>query len=616
MMNVSAMLRGSYSNLSIHMARHSRFILYTFLPSLFLVLTGCSKSQRSVSTDNRVIEWELSDADGLNPFNSQSANATDLEEQIYQRLIGIDVKTMQYDVPVLADSMPIVSPDHLQYDFTLRKDIKWADGQPFTGADVIFSLKALKNPFNVMSAQNRVYVDPIQGVDLVNGDPYRVRFTFSKPYFLAIPAIFGSTLFILPKHILDPKDLTDQYSWDDIAEIVRAAGDKTIDSALLSHHKNAAMQEFATWFTDARRNRDPQYIQGTGPYKLDEWSTNQFTRLVRNTYYVNHWGPQFEANPDVMLYKTINDLNAAVTALQSHDVDLLGQILPEYWRHIDTNGTELKRTAFPLGSFSYIGFNEKSPIFSDPAVRWAMAYMIDRPMIIQKLLFGMAKLTQSPVPSTRPEHDSLLPIIPFDPARAEHILDSLDWKDHDGDGIRDKVINGKRIPFRFTFTVNAGNNTRLQVLLIYAQALKKIGIDASVSTLEWSVYLDRLRHHLLDAHLGAWITDPYEADEYQLYHSSQAKNGGSNSDNYDDPQADKLMEDIRLEFDPAQRMAMEKKLQEMMYNDQANLFLWEPLNTSAWVNRFDSVSWNAYRPGYNAATWKVRGAASGERAMF
>ena len=245
-----------------------------------------------------------------------------------------------------------------------------------------------------------------------------------------------------------------------------------------------------------------------------------------------------------------------------------------------------------------------------------MAYMVDRKTIIDKLLFGMAKLTQTSVTSTHPEANNDLPIIPYDPAMASHILDSLDWKDHDGDGIRDKVIDGKRIPFKFTFTVNAGNETRKKELLIISEALRKIGIDAAVNTLEWSVYLDRLRDHLLEAHLGAWINDPYESDSYQLYHSSQAKNRGSNYDNYNSPKADKLMEDIRLEFDPAKRTAMEMELQKIMYDDQASLFLWEPLNPAAWVDRFDNVSWNAYRPGYNAATWKIRGAGGGVKAAF
>ncbi|HEY3875095.1 MAG TPA: ABC transporter substrate-binding protein [Candidatus Kapabacteria bacterium] len=580
---------------------------------------GCSgNGSKPMSTDNRVIEFELADAQSLNPVNSTDADATYIEEQVYQRLITIDPATMQYTVPILADSMPVVSADHLTFDFTLRKDVKWADGTPLTGNDVIFSLKALKNPFNVMAGQKRVYVDPIHSAELIDGDPYRVRFQLWKPYFLIMQASFGDALYILPKHILDPQNMTDRYSWDDIASIVETANGKEIDSAMLSKHTNGlamqTMQNYATWFTDAPRNRDPKYIQASGPYKLDTWVTNQYIRLTRNPNYANHWGRIGEANPDTMLYKTINDYNAAATALKAHDVDLIGFIQPQYWKDIDTNHSGLKRTAFPLGQFYYIGFNEHSPLFSDVAVRWAMAYMVDRKTIVHKLLYDMAHLTQSPVTSTHPEYDRDLPEIPYDPAKAEHILDSLDWKDHDGDGIRDKVINGKRIPFRFTFSVNAGNETRKKILLVICEALRKIGIDAGVNTMEWSVYLDRLRDHLLEAHMGAWINDPFEADSYQLYHSSQSKNRGSNYDFYNDPKADKLMEAIRLEFDPAKRMTMEKALQQIMYDDQANLFLWEPLNTAAWVDRFDSVSWNGYRPGYDAATWRVRGAGGGIKA--
>ncbi len=589
----------------------------SFLFLLPLILFGCTKSGiKPVSSDNRVIEWELSDAQSLNPFNSTDANATYMEEQIYQRLITIDPATMKYTVPILATALPVESPDHLQFDFTLRNDVKWPDGKPLTGEDVIYSLKSLKNPFNVMSGQKRVYIDAIHSAELIDGDPYRVRFKLWKPYFLIMQAGFGDALYILPKHILDPNGMTDKYSWDDIASIVETAGNKEIDSVTLAKHQNPIMLEYATWFTNAERNRDPKYIQGSGPYKLDEWVTNQYTRFVRNPYYVNHWGPQGEANPDTMIYKTINDFNAATTALKSHDVDLIGEIPAQFWAGIDTNQNGLKRTAFPLGQFAYIGFSEKSPIFRDPGVRWAMAYMVDRKTIIDKLLFGMAKLTQTSVTSTHPEANHDLPIIPYDPAMTSHILDSLDWKDHDGDGIRDKVIDGKRIPFRFTFTVNAGNETRKKELLVIAEALRKIGIDAGVNTLEWSVYLERLRDHLLEAHLGGWINDPFETDSYQLYHSSQAKNRGSNYDNYNNPKADKLMEDIRLELDPSKRVDMEKELQKIMYDDQASLFLWEPLNTTAWVDRFDNVSWNAYRPGYNAATWKIRGAGGGIKAAF
>src|SRR5205814_985730 len=152
------------------------------------------------------------------------------------------------------------------------------------------------------------------------------------------------------------------------------SGNKDIDSVMLAKHKNVAMMDYATWFTNAERNRNPKYIQGTGPYKLDEWVTNQYVRLVRNPNYVNHWGPVGEANSDTLIYKTINDYNAASTALKAHDLDLLGFIQPQYWVNIDTTKSGVRRTSFPLSQFYYIGFNHKSPIFRDVAVRWAMAY--------------------------------------------------------------------------------------------------------------------------------------------------------------------------------------------------------------------------------------------------
>src|ERR1051325_12216963 len=206
--------------------------LFVVLFSAFLV-ASCGKGGGAPkeSANNRVTEFELSDVDAINPLNSTTADATYMEEQMYQRLIGIDVNTMQYTVPVLAESMPTISADHLQYDFTLRKDVKWADGKPLTGEDVIFSLKALKNPFNVLSAQKRNYVDPIHNAELIDGDPYRVRFKFWKPYVLAMQAAFGDVLYIIPKHILDPQNMTDKYSWEDLAHIIENTAGKEIDSA-------------------------------------------------------------------------------------------------------------------------------------------------------------------------------------------------------------------------------------------------------------------------------------------------------------------------------------------------------------------------------------------------
>ncbi len=593
-----------------------RSLLFTIVSFLLFFTFGCKGSNSGpggvqLSTSNRVVQHILNEFERLHPQNSTGADEKYAEEQIFERLLRMDPATMQTDVPWLAESMPVESSDHMTYDFILRKGVKFADGQELTGIDVIFSLKSLKNPLNTYSAQARTFVDYIHSCELIDGDPYKVRFKMWKPYTLIKEQAFGDAFFIMPKHIWDPKSLTDQYSWDDIAAIIEKGNPDNLDSAKLAKMKtNPAMKEFGEWMVKPELGRDPKYIQGSGPYKLAEWITNDRVILNRNPNYTNKGNsPLGVAYPDTLIYKLIADWNAAVTALKSRDIDVIEFLQPPYFVKIDTTVQPfIRKTTFPLGAFVLINWNLQRPYFSDPKVRWALAHLVDRKTIIEKVLFGLAEPTQSPVAFWRKEYNKDLPLISFDPDLAKRMLDSAGWKDHDGDGWLDKEINGKLVKFKFAFLTNAGNEVRKNVLLIIAEAMRKIGIDADVQTTEWAILLDRQRDHNFDATYGSWQADPYETDNFQLYHSSQAKNRGSNYSDYESPVADKLLEDIRSEFDENKRMELQKEFQKVFYEDQANCILWVTDNPTVWVNRFDNVTFNSIRPGFNIAWWKVRGA--------
>lgn len=599
------------------MKTNFRIFLLTILSASYLV--GCGGGgggeAKSVSTNNRVVEHILSELERLNPQNSTGANETYVEEMIFERLLRINPETMEVNIPWLAEEMPIESEDHRTFDFKLRKGIKFADGKELTGHDVIFSLKSLKNPLNTMSAQKRVYVDGIHSCELIDGDPYRVRFTMWKPYFLTVQQAFSDILYILPKHIYDPKGLTDKYSWDDIAAIIEApgAGEEVDPNKVAKMNINPAMKEYAEYFTSAELGRDPKYIQGSGPYKLAEWRTNDRIILVRNPLYVNKGGSKFgEVSPDTLIYKVISDWAATVTALKAQDIDLIGFLQPPYYVKVDTSQAKhIKKTTFTLSAYALINWNNKSVFFNDSKVRWAMAHLIDKKTIIDKVLYGLAKPTQSPNTPSRKEYNPNLAPIEYDVAKAKQLLTEAGWTDSDGDGILDKTVGGKKVPFSFTFMVNAGNETRKQILLIITESLRKVGIKAEVAPIEWSIFLDRQRDHNFDASYGSWQSDPFESDNYQLYHSSQARNRGSNYPQYMSKRADALLEGIRAEFDEAKRMDLQKQFQQVLYEDQPITILWNPENPSAWVDRFDNVTWHPVRPGYIQALWKVRGAAGG-----
>ena len=194
------------------------FISILYLTSLF-ILSGCGGGDTSSSNwdmntsemepnDNAgdwIIVHELSDSDGLNPYTSTGAGGSYIySKNIFEAMMLQDNQTLEY-VPWIAISEPIVTADKLSYTFTLRKDVFFSDGTPLTGEDVIFSLKSIKNPFTDAAPMRNYYKD-VAIAELVDGDPYKIKFTCSEVYFKH-DVFIGAEISILPRHIYDPNNI-------------------------------------------------------------------------------------------------------------------------------------------------------------------------------------------------------------------------------------------------------------------------------------------------------------------------------------------------------------------------------------------------------------------------
>ena len=81
---------------------------------------------------------------------------------------------------------------------------------------------------------------------------------------------------------------------------------------------------------------------------------------------------------------------------------------------------------------------------------------------------------------------------------------------------------------RFVIKFNSGNATRKSVALTLQDELKKHGITATVRELDWTVFLDDVRNRKFDAMILGWAMSVTEPDAFQVWHSSQAANKGSN----------------------------------------------------------------------------------------
>jgi peptide/nickel transport system substrate-binding protein len=524
------------------------------LVSLVFVLTSLcppvlSAGELEQPKDRVFGDWlvrELSaEPSTLNPITATDAYSGVIDGYIYESLLKRDEKSLE-NVPVLAEKWEI-SPNHLMYTFHLKKNIKWSDGHPFTARDILFSFDRIRDP-KVDAAHLRGYYQDIEKIEALND--YTVRFHYRIPYFRALE--FCGGIPIVPAHLFKEGEDFNQHP----------IGRKPV---------------------------------GTGPYKLLHWETGKEIALVRDEDY---WGEKPAI--DRIIFKVITDSTVALQVLKQGGLDEMG-LRPIQWeKQTQTKRFEenFQKLSYYIPSFNYIGWNSRRPIFSDKRVRRAMTMLVDRELILKKILFGLATIIACPFYVNSPEYDKEIKPYPYDPKAALALLKSAGWDYLPGEDVLQK--DGK--PFEFEFLLSAGSKLGEQLATMLQENLKEIGIRMSIRKLEWAVFIQRIEEHNFDACTMGWSLG-WETDPYQIWHSSQAVEKGSNFVGFKDAEADKLMEEARKEFDPEKRRQMYYRFQEIVHDEQPYTFLFTNKALVAVSRRFRNVE--VYPLGVSPLYWWV-----------
>ena len=480
----------------------------------------------------------------LNPITATDAYASNIDNYIYESLLKRDEKSLEL-VPVLAESWDI-SDDHLQYIFRLKKNIRWQDGELFTAKDILFSFERIKDP-KVDAAHLRNYYQDIETLEVL--DDFTVRYRYRIPYFKALE--FCGGIPIVPAHLFKDSDNFNQHPI----------------------------------------GRQPV---GTGPYRLLHWDTGKEIALVRNDDY---WGEKPYLNR--IVFKIITDSTVALQVLKQGGLDLMS-LRPIQWvRQTQTKRFEehYQKLKYFLPSYSYIGWNMRRPLFADPRVRQAMTMLMDREMILKKVLFGLGTVINGTFYINSPEYDNSLKPYPFDPKAAVALLKEAGWEDRDRDG----VLERDGISFAFEFLISAGSKFGEQIATILQENLKGVGIKMEIRKLEWAVFVQRVDQHDFDACTMGWSLG-WDTDPYQLWHSSQADKG-SNFVGFRNEEADQLIEAARKEFDPQKRRRLFNRFSEILHEEQPYTFLFTADALVAVARRFDNVV--VYPMGLTPRQWWV-----------
>jgi peptide/nickel transport system substrate-binding protein len=525
-----------------------------------------------------VVVHTIADPENLNPLTSNDFGASQVLAWIFPPLIRVDPTTLEL-APMLAKALPEVSEDKLTYTYHLRDDVTFSDGKPLTAEDVVFTLKATRNP-KVNAPSQRNYYNSVK--DAVALDPYTVRITLSQVYFLNDWVLGGTSP--IPRHYYDPENLLDGIS---VAELN--------DWNSLAPAKQERAERFAKDFNE-RFNRRPI---GPGAMILEDPKrdlvTGEKIELRHRNGYFAPGHPEL-ADPwvDRVVYRVINDADAALASLKAGAIDFMGLRPVQYLKQTSDPRFEerIEKHVDLASSYSYIGWNEKRAIFADPHVRQALSHLVDKRNICDKVMLGLADPVESPIYPRRPEYNGSLQPWAYDPARAKELLAEAGWSDTDGDGILDKEIDGKRVPLRFEIVSNAGNDDRRNLGLVVADEFKRAGIDATFRAIDWSILLDKVKSFDYDAVILGWTSSGAQPpDLYQIWHSSQAVPGGSNHISYKNAEVDSLLEAYRIEFDAAKRKQLYDRVQEILYEEQPYTWVYAPKTLTATDRRFHGVKW-------------------------
>ncbi|WP_230470034.1 ABC transporter substrate-binding protein [Lujinxingia vulgaris] len=348
-----------------------------------------------------------------------------------------------------------------------------------------------------------------------------------------------------------------------------------------------------------------QYFPGVGAYRVVEFRPNSLLRMERNDNYVGERPPI-----ERLEWKWYRSEVAAVEAVTQGDADVAdvtgrAPVSTVLSRDSVRNLFEVGRmrdASFDRLAYYYIGWSLDRPQLQDRRVRQALAYAFDREEVGAKYYEDDMILQPGPYFYKHPGHAPDVEPIEFDLSKASQLLDEAGWMDRDGDGIREKEINGEVLELTLE-AVHFNGRAWLEIMDTYRENLFQVGVRMEGVPLSWPNLLRRMESGEFDAFTGGWGL-AWEVDLYQIWHSSQADvENGSNRVGFRHEEADRVIERLRITVNEDERISLLREFHRIVYWEQPYLFLFGLRGYAIWNARVKNVSFQAVRPHVSTLGW-------------
>lgn len=317
--------------------------------------------------------------------------------------------------------------------------------------------------------------------------------------------------------------------------------------------------------TSENVNPDDYAMNGpicTGPYAVESFSPTDSCVVVRNEYY---WDG--EVPFDKVTLKCIDDQTTRSMALQTGEISLAFNLKTE--NMADFEGRDDIEVQSLQSLRSTYAFMNQNGALKDLALRQALIRALDKETYCSNLLQGGATAGKAPIPPTLDfGFDELKDENSYNPESSKKLLEEAGYKDVDGDGFVE-TPDGEKLELEFVIY------TSREELGTYAQAaqanLKDVGINIKLNTVSYETLLDMrdsgdydlLIWNVLVANTG----DPENYLRENWYSTSP-----NNTSGYNNPEVDKLLDELAKEFDEDKRKELVIQIQQHIMDDAATVF--------------------------------------------
>jgi len=438
-------------------------------------------------------------------------------------------------VPQLAKRWS-VSDDGLIYTFYLRQNVRWQDGEPFTAADVAFTIGLLQSPeFPVPHA----YAGLWRSVTVEVVDPYTVRFKLAEPY---APFLDYTTQRLVPQHLLAQSPI----------------------AGLLTHPFNVTPV-------------------GTGLFRLVEL-TPQHALLETNPYHPL-WAKTMLDEVELRFYQSEAE---AFAAYKAGEVMGVGHISLQ---DLTRARAEADLQLYSARQFGYgiLFFNLKNadkPFLQDRRVRQALAFALDRQALIDKALDGQGVAVYSPImpqswayKADIPRYDRDLGAATALLEQAGYTLPATIWGQGSNVATRPSTVRTKDgETLEFTLLTDTANE-HVAIARALAEQWAAIGVRVTVQSVDLTTLTTQhLQPRRFEAVLVEmpWQLDP---DPYPLWHETQIESPGQNYSGFANRDASEAIEVARQLTDRTARKPLYDRFQEVFAQEVPALVLYQPVYT-------------------------------------